>query len=211
MKLDEVRAALDASPEQKDPELLSEMVATLREAAGGELVESIHGDYTAYYEKRPIRPTLPNDIQFLYMRDRQMFSFVLFPELMPVAYQVGRAIGALVDAWHRDESPNLGDLLAEALELCPIHGYAVPEILTAEDDFAVYRYYESADSYGLPNVGFPVCIYEAGVTAGAMEAGLGRPVEVREVNCCAAGDPYCQFEVRVGKRVGDSAIQRTEP
>jgi predicted hydrocarbon binding protein len=82
--------------------------------------------------------------------------------------------------------------------LCPIHGYAVPEILVAESDYARYRYYESADSYGLPNVGFPVCIYEAGVTAGAMEKGLGRPVEVREVMCCAAGDPYCEFEVRAG-------------
>jgi predicted hydrocarbon binding protein len=126
-----------------------------------------------------------------------MFSFVLFPELMPIAYQVGRAIGALVDAWHRDESPNLPELLEEALKLCPIHGYAIPEILVAEEDYARYRYYESADSYGLPDVGFPVCIYEAGVTAGAMETGLGRPVEVREVMCCAAGDPYCEFEVRV--------------
>jgi len=198
MNLEEVRAAISAAPEEKDPELLGEMLAKLRSAANGELVGSIHGDYTAYYEKRPIRPTLPNDIQFLYMRDRQIFSFVLFPELMPVAYQVGRAVGALVDAWHRDEGPSLPELLEEALKLCTIHGYSLPEILIANEDYARYRYYESADSYGLPNVGFPVCIYEAGVTAGAMETGLGRPVEVREVMCCAAGDPYCEFEVRVG-------------
>jgi predicted hydrocarbon binding protein len=198
MNLEELRAAIPAALERKDPELLGEMLTRLRAAAGGELVASIHGDYTAYYEKRPIRPTLPNDIQFLYMRDRQVFSFVLFPELMPIAYQVGRAIGALVDAWHRDENPSLPPLLEEALQLCTVHGYSLPEILVAEDDYARYRYYESADSYGLPNVGFPVCIYEAGVTAGAMEAGLGRPVEVQEVMCCAAGDPYCEFEVRVG-------------
>jgi predicted hydrocarbon binding protein len=197
VKLDEARAALAVRPEEKDPELLAEMLESLQKAAGGDLVEGIHGDYTAYYEKQPIRPTLPNDIQFLYMRDRQTFSFVLFPELMPVAYQVGRAIGALVDAWHRDENPSLPELLEEALRLCPIHGYSVPEILVAGEDYARYRYYESADAYGLPNVGFPVCIYEAGVTAGAMETGLGRPVEVREVMCCAAGDPYCEFEVRV--------------
>jgi predicted hydrocarbon binding protein len=162
------------------------------------LVESVHEDYTAYYDKRPIRPTLPNDIQFLYMRDRQTFMFVLFPELLPIAYQVGRSIGALVDAWHRDENPDLGALLQEALELAPVHGYARSEIVTAEQDFAVYRHYESADSFGLPNVGFPVCVYEAGVAAGALEAGLGRPVDVREVKCCAAGDSFCEFEVRVG-------------
>jgi len=198
MRLDELRARLSVSPERGDPELLRQMIETLRGAAGGQLVDSVHDDYTAYYDKRPLRPTLPNDIQFLYMRDRQTFMFVLFPELLPVAYQVGRSVGALVDAWHRDENPDLGALLQEALELAPIHGYARPEIVTVEEDFAVYRHHESADSYGLPNVGYPICVYEAGVAAGALEAGLGRPVEVREVKCCAAGDPYCEFEVRVG-------------
>ena len=198
MRVDELRTQLASLPERGDPELLREMIEKLREAADGRLVDSMHGDYTAYYEKRPIRPTLPNDTQFLYMRDRQVFSFVLFPELMPVAYQVGRAIGALVDAWHRDENPDLELLLAEALELAPIHGYARSEIVTAEENFAVYRHFESADSFGLPNVGFPICVYEAGVAAGALEAGLRRPVNVREVKCCAAGDPYCEFEVRVG-------------
>ena len=208
MKVDELRAQLSSLPERGDPELFRETVEKLRRAADGQLVGSTHDDYTAYYEKRSIRPTLPNDIQFLYMRDRQTFSFVLFPELMPVAYQVGRAIGALVDAWHRDENPNLGALLSEALELTEVHGYSRSEIVTAEEDFAVYRYRESADSYGLPNVGFPVCIYEAGVTAGSLETGLGRPVSVREVKCCAAGDPYCEFEVRVGSTSDEEDVGR---
>jgi predicted hydrocarbon binding protein len=209
MRLEELRAQLNTSSERGDPELLREMLTTLQAAAGGRLVESVHEDYTSYYDKRPIRPTLPNDIQFLYMRDRQTFMFVLFPELLPVAYQIGRTIGALVDAWHRDENPDLGELLGEALELAPIHGYARSEIVTAEQNFAVYRHYESADSYGLPNVGFPVCAYEAGVAAGALEAGLGRPVDVREVKCCAAGDPYCEFEVSVGSKGNKDAEQST--
>jgi predicted hydrocarbon binding protein len=200
MKLEELRAQLSVSSERGDPELLRDMIATLQAAAAGRLVEGVHEDYTAYYDKRPIRPTLPNDIQFLYMRDRQTFMFVLFPELLPIAYQVGRSIGALVDAWHRDENPDLGALLQEALELAPVHGYARSEIVTAEQDFAVYRHYESADSFGLPNVGFPVCVYEAGVAAGALEVGLGRPVDVREVKCCAAGHSFCEFEVRVGSQ-----------
>ncbi|HIC87940.1 MAG TPA: hypothetical protein EYP04_00835 [Anaerolineae bacterium] len=198
MKLDELRARLRASPERGDPELLREMVKRLREAAGGRLVDSVHDDYTAYYEGRPLRPTLPNDIQFLYMRDRQTFAFVLFPELLPVAYQVGRSVGALVDAWHRDENPDLGALLREALELAPLHGYARPEIVVTQENFAVYRMHECADCYGLPNLGRRICAYEAGVTAGALEAGLGRPVQVHEVKCCAAGDPYCEYEICVG-------------
>jgi predicted hydrocarbon binding protein len=198
VKVEELRARLRVSPDRGDPELLREMLQTLRKAADGQLVDSVHGDYTAYYKKQPIRPTLPNDIQFLYMRDRQTFMFVLFPELLPVAYQVGRCVGALVDAWHRDENPNLSKLLQEALELAPIHGYARSEVVTATEDFAIYLHHESADSYGLPDVGYPICVYEAGVAAGALEVGLGRPVDVQEVKCCAAGDPYCEFEVRVG-------------
>jgi predicted hydrocarbon binding protein len=205
MKVEELRVQLDALPERGDPELLRDMIDKLHAAASGRLVDSVHDDYNAYYDKRPIRPTLPNDMQFLYMRDRQTFMFVLFPELLPVAYQVGRCIGALVDAWHRDENPHLGALLQEALDLAPVHGYARTEIVTVEQDFAVYRHYESADSYGLPNVGFPICVYEAGVAAGALEAGLGRPVDVREVKCCAAGDPYCEFEVRVGPHGDEEA------
>ena len=204
MKLVELRDRIDASPDRGDPELLEEMIQKLREAAAGELVDSVHGDYTAYYEKRPLRPTLPNDIQFLYMRDRQTFMFTLFPELLPVGYQIGRAVGALVDAWHRDENPNLGELLREALELAPIHGYGRPEIVHVEADFAIYREHECADCYGMPNIGYPICVYEAGVTAGALEAGLGRPVEVREVKCCAAGDPYCEYEITVGT-VGEAS------
>jgi predicted hydrocarbon binding protein len=198
MRLVELRDKVKASPERGDSELLREMIQTLQEAADGELVDSVHGDYTAYYEKRQLRPTLPNDIQFLYMRDRQTFMFTLFPELLPVGYQIGRAVGALVDAWHRDENPNLGELLREALELAPIHGYGRPEIVHVEEDFAIYREHECADCYGMPKIGYPICVYEAGVTAGALEAGLGRPVEVREVKCCAAGDPYCEYEITVG-------------
>ncbi len=200
MKLNDVRAGIGKAPERGDAELLKEMVTKLRESAGGRLVDSVHGDYTAYYEKRQLRPSLPNDIQFLYMRDRQTFMFVLFPELLPIGYQVGRSVGALVDAWHRDENPNLGELLAEALELAPIHGYGRPEIVEATADFARYREHECADCYGMPNVGYPICVYEAGVTAGALEVGMGRPVEVREVKCCAAGDPYCEYEIRVGPK-----------
>jgi len=40
MKLDELRARLEASPERGDPELLREMVETLNAAADGQLVDS---------------------------------------------------------------------------------------------------------------------------------------------------------------------------
>ena len=62
----------------------------------------------------------------------------------------------------RRKFPNLPELLEEALTLCTVHGYALPEILEANETFARYRYLESADAYGLPNVGFPVCVLRGG-------------------------------------------------
>ena len=67
MRVDELRTQLASLPERGDPELLREMIEKLREAADGRLVDSMHGDYTAYYEKRPIRPTLPNDTQTVFL------------------------------------------------------------------------------------------------------------------------------------------------
>lgn len=77
------------------------------------------------------------------------------------------------------------------------HGYAIQEIVECREDFAVYRNYECADCYGLPNIGMKICVYEAGTAAGCLGLPLGKRVEVTEVKCCANGDPYCEFEVRV--------------
>ena len=77
------------------------------------------------------------------------------------------------------------------------HGYARQEVVEAREDYAVYRNYECADCYGLPNIGMKVCCYEAGTAAGCFSAALGRPVAVTETKCCANGDEYCEFEVIV--------------
>ncbi len=43
----------------------------------------------------------------------------------------------------------------------------------------------------------PVCHPIAGYWAGFLEVALGRPVEVREVQCVATGDEACVFEVQM--------------
>ena len=59
------------------------------------------------------------------------------------------------------------------------------------------RIYESVFCSGLPNIGECVCHYEKGILAGCLENILNKKVEVVETRCCACGDDYCEFEVRI--------------
>jgi predicted hydrocarbon binding protein len=182
--------------DQNDPELYAQMQRRLEALGDGGFLDGMHEFLARYERDEPLRPTLPNKMQFLYMRDRQTFSFALMPELIPIAYQVGRMIGMAFDAPRR-EGVTLREALESAIDVAEAFGYGRQEIVTVEENFAVYRTYECADCYGMPNIGMKICPYEAGTAAGALEKTLGRPVRVVEVKCCANGDPYDEFEVYV--------------
>lgn len=199
MNLEQLGRTLDISLDPDDPELFASMAERLKELAGGEFLEGMHGFLRRYEAGERLRPHFPNRMQFIYMRDRQTFSFALIPELLPIAYQVGRVIGMAFDAPRR-EGITLREALESAIDVAAEFDYGRQEIVTVEGDSAVYRTYECADCYGMPDIGMKICIYEAGVAAGALEKTLGRPVRVVEVKCCANGDPYDEFEVTVGER-----------
>lgn len=194
MKLSEVRRHLQLSLQETDPELFDDMWRSVRHMADGRFLEATTQILRQYETGEAIRPTLPNKMQFLYMRDRQTFTFALFPELLPIAYQAGRAIGRAFDA-PRHKGITLREALQSAIHVAEEFDYGRQELVSATDDFAVYRTYECADCYGLPDLGLKICAYEAGVAAGALESLLDRPVRVVEVKCCANGDPYDEFEV----------------
>lgn len=161
-----------------------------------ELVARIQEHYRMLDEHRPLRPTLGNDMQIFYMRDRQTFTFLMFPELLDMAYQTARIIGEKFIAPYLT-GKTLPEIMLSNQPIAAQHGYAIQEIVECREDFAIYRNYECADCYGMPNIGMKICAYEAGTAAGCFETPLGRPVEVRETKCCANGDDYCEFEVRV--------------
>ena len=196
MKLDDLRRRLSPSPPPGDSELLAEMNGKVNELADGQLVPAMRENVRKYEGGLPIRPHYPNRMQFLYMRDRQTFTFALFPGLLPVAYQAGRAIGAAFDAPRRS-GVTLSEAMRSGIGISHAFDYGRQEIVQVDEGFAIYRTYECADCYGLPNLGLRLCAYEAGVAAGALETTLGRAVEVTEVRCCASGDPFDEFEVRV--------------
>ena len=196
MKLDELRKSLMTNISELDAELFADMRLRAQETCKGKFVQAMADSLDKYESGVPIRPNFPNKMQFIYMRDRQNFSFVLIPELLPVAYQVGRAIGASFDAPRRSGA-TLEEAMESAIGVASEFDYGRQEIVRIEDEFAVYRTYECADCYGMPNLGKKLCAYEAGVAAGALEVTLGKPVRVVEVRCCANGDPFDEFEVYV--------------
>ena len=196
MTLDELRQQLRSAPQATDPALFAEMWQRVQALGKGQFLPTTQAILQRYEADQPLRPHFPNKMQYLYMRDRQTFTFALFPELLPIAYQAGRVIGAAYDAPRR-AGITLREALESAIHVAEAFDYGRQEIVTVEEHFAIYRTYECADCYGLPNLGMKICIYEAGIAAGALETTLGRPVRVEEVKCCANGDPYDEFEIYV--------------
>jgi len=198
MKLTTIHQHLPLPLDPADQELFQEMWQAVQGMANGQFLPRLGELLQRYETGQPIRPNFPNEMQYIYMRDRQTFTFALFPQLLPFAYQAGRAIGAAFDAPRRT-GIELPEALASAITVAEEFNYGRQEIIVAERTFAIYRTYECADCYGLPNLGIKLCAYEAGVAAGALERTLGRPVRVEEVKCCANGDPYDEFEIHVAE------------
>ena len=161
-----------------------------------ELTNAILHHYDMLARNERIRPSLGNEMQILYMRDRQTYMFLLFPELKQICYEIAKLIGKKILA------PNLvGDdlpsLMHNSAHYAADHKYAYQEIVKATKYFGIYRNYECADCYGLPNIGQKICIHEAGTAAGQYQGALNLPVDVVETKCCANGDKFCEFEIRV--------------
>jgi predicted hydrocarbon binding protein len=200
MKLEDLRLKYAVNVNRSDTELFKEMNNVIQNLGGGTFLPKMGEVLLQYEHDEPIRPHFPNKMQFIYMRDRQTFTFALFPELMEAAYQAGRAIGAAFDAPRR-EGVTLKEALESAIDVAHQFDYGEQEVVRVEENFAAYRTFECADCYGMANIGMCICVYEAGVAAGALEKVLGKPVTVREVKCCANGDPYDEFEITVGEEV----------
>lgn len=161
-----------------------------------ELGKAFGEAYGKYSRGESIRPTLGNEMQIFYMRERQTLTFLLFPELLKLEYEVARMIGESVMA-DQMGGYTLPEIMAHNEPIAERDKYAIEKVIEADDKHAIYRHYECADCYGVPNIGMKICAYEAGTAAGCFSAALGKRCEVTETKCCANGDPYCEFLVTV--------------
>lgn len=161
-----------------------------------QLFESFQQDYETVKAGKKIRPRLGNEMGINYMRERQTLSFLLHPELKETAYEIGYTIGVEITS-DMIKGKTLPEIMDSNQPIANRDGYALEEIIEADEGHAVYRHYECADCYGLPDIGDHICVYEAGVAAGMFSTALGKKCRVTETRCCAAGDPFCEFLVEV--------------
>ncbi len=61
-------------------------------------------------------------------------------------------------------------------------------------DIRVYECIECAD---LPNIGKPLCFFEAGILMGVFKEFTKQDVVVEEVRCWTNGYSFCQFDVKI--------------
>ncbi|EHP89138.1 DUF2507 domain-containing protein [Methanotorris formicicus] len=85
--------------------------------------------------------------------------------------------------------------IEEMIEFFKAYNIGILEIV--DENPLKIRIYECIDCSGLPNIGKPVCFFEAGLIAGMLENILGKSVYVTEVKCHATGHDYCEFKVKI--------------
>lgn len=160
------------------------------------VLQSFADTYAAQKKGVKIRPRLGDQMPLNYMRERQTLTFLAYPELMEAAYEISRVIGESITS-DQIKGRTLPEIMDSNQPIAERDGYAFEEIVEADETHAVYRHYECADCFGLPNIHAKICIYEAGTAAGMFSTALGRKCRVTETKCCANGDPCCEFLVEV--------------
>ena len=173
---------------RQDPEETERRAEKLRASFAGDYEKSARGE--------SIRPRLGDLMSIQYMRERQTLTFILHPELKETAYEIGYRIGRDICS-DMIRGKTLPGIMQSNQPIAESINYAFEEVVEADEHHAVYRHYECADCYGLPDIHEKVCVYEAGVAAGMFSEALGRECVVTERKCCANGDPYCEFLVEV--------------
>lgn len=59
------------------------------------------------------------------------------------------------------------------------------------------RVYECIECAGLPNIGRPICYFEAGVITGVFRELTKKDVNAEEKRCWTSGFSFCQFDVEI--------------
>lgn len=120
-------------------------------------------------------------------------------EMKAVFRQSGRSAGAafaknVLDC-SLDQDSFLAQLQQKLVELKV--GVLRVEQFSLERGHAVFTVSEDLDCSGLPVTGDTVCNYDEGFLAGVLEAYLGAPCQVREVDCWATGARVCRFDAQL--------------
>ncbi|MGZ8188617.1 MAG: V4R domain-containing protein [Methylosarcina sp.] len=88
--------------------------------------------------------------------------------------------------------------LEDFLQLCKDLNIGIIEVPLVTEDKIHVDVYECVTCSGLETVGRPICHFEGGLIAGAVQAIMGRSVRAREITCIGGlGDETCGFDLEI--------------
>lgn len=93
-------------------------------------------------------------------------------------------------------SRNIKDVLKDIVRIFKEYGIGTVEIKEMEENNASIILKESVSSYGMKEIGKPICFFESGLIAGIVEGCINKKVTVNEVLCGGLGDEYDEFLIR---------------
>ena len=143
--------------------------------------------------KRPYFESIdPNDTYKVVVYRLLRWSWYLMgpPSLYAIhLYSTGFKVGSLLV--YQGYVKKLDDLKMLALK----SGLGIMDILPSKGEIIVHVY-EGITCSGLPNVGYTLCHFEAGIIAGVISALKGEPYHAFEEACWGTGYSFCRFRVR---------------
>lgn len=70
----------------------------------------------------------------------------------------------------------------------------------------ILRLFELPASTGIPEIGIPICYWDAGLIAGIVETIIGTPVDAQETHCWGLGDAFCDFHISLDENRQSTTI-----
>src|SRR3990172_1214912 len=143
-------------------------------------------------------------------------------------YQVGENMGRYSNVQYRflsanrrvmedtDHEKKFSDILEGLQELYSANSLGLPLylvsrslLISSSNKTALLQVYDSAYSAQMGPIAQPVCYLIAGEIAGLIQTTLAEEkVAVTETKCWGLGDPYCQFDIELGKS-RDFSLEKT--
>lgn len=172
------------------------------------------------------RPSLGDYVHIGVLQSIVTSILAINPRSHEYLFKVGQSMGKFGNVQFRFlrhyprifESPDLAskfrDLLEGLQELYSANSLGLPLYLASKSlvepltkKKARLTVYDSAFCAQMSPIGQPVCFLIAGEIAGLIETTLGEyNVSVVEKRCFGLGDPYCQFEIELGKPMDFSFV-----
>jgi len=135
-----------------------------------------------------VRPTLGNNAGVALYRLLRLVALedIVGRGASGVAYLAGKKLGI-----------SLGlTKLEDFLQLCKDLNIGIIEVPVATETKIHIDVYECVTCSGLETIGRPICHFEGGLIAGAVQTITGRSARAREITCIGGlGDETCGFDI----------------